>query len=224
MSDGADETIEPTPPPAERVTVRRPWWMGVMVGFGVLVVLGNVVAFLYAHSLPDSWSVTRSVEIDADVDAVLPLVATPARWPDWSAFSTVRDASLVATPEGPESGAGATLRWTGQLFGNGTLTIASVTDSAVKYDIVMHGQPFSPGGEITFVKRDDGGVTVTWTDGGPFPDTMSKLFGSVIEDGIARDFGFGLDRLKRLAETGATPARSAPNATEAGSSAVTADE
>lgn len=219
MSDATTNETEAAP--VARPAPKRPLWLTVMVGFAGLVVLGNLAAFLYATSLPESWEVTESVKIDAPPAAVRPLVATPGRWPDWSAFSTARDATLLTTTAGPDAGEGAQLRWTGKLFGTGELTLTEATETEVTYEIVMHGQPFSDGGTLTLMETDGGGTEVTWTDGGPLGDTMSRLFGSVIRDGIARDFRFGLGRLKELAEEDAP---SGEREAEAGSSVGPADE
>lgn len=200
MSGSADDSRAADTPAGPRAP--RPIWITVLVGFAGLIVLANFAAFLYARSLPDRWDLREEVLVDAAPEVVWPLVATPGRWPDWSAFSADRDASLNTVTKGPEAGAGAIMLWQGDLYGAGQLKIVEADPSRVEYAITMHGQNFSDGGEIYFEPESGGSTRVVWVDGGPLGDTMSRLFGSVIESGIRRDVQFGLGRLKTLAEAG----------------------
>ncbi len=100
-----------------------------VVSLIIVVVLAATVGAL----LPASGRVERSVEVSNPVRQIFDTVNTLRRFPEWSAERRL-DPQMRMEFEGPRSGIGAGVRWTGnQDVGNGRLTVASTDqDSQVK--------------------------------------------------------------------------------------------
>ncbi|MDZ4774524.1 MAG: SRPBCC family protein [Planctomycetota bacterium] len=170
----------------------------------VLLILGG--AFVAGFFMPRQWSVRTQTVVQNSPAAVHPLVATPRRWPEWFAWNKVKDPSIVYTFSGPESGVGASLTWTSERLGTGTVTLTkSDPSTGVAYDLVISGfGEFPIRGEIDF-KAADGTTTVTVSEGGELGSSpIPRLFRGVMEGKLAHDLQNALERLKALSE-GRTP-------------------
>ncbi|QDT63715.1 SRPBCC family protein [Calycomorphotria hydatis] len=209
-SPPADTPTDDTP--IERPTFRRPWWMHIAVVLAFLIVAANVVAFLYARSLPKSWTATATVEIEAPIETVFGKLGDVTSWPEWIAWNQDRDPTIIFTfvddkgtsyhseEELPPSVELNTLRWMARGFGNGEITLTERNPpNEVRYSWIVQGRAFTDGGSIT-LSESENGTQVTWTDGGQLNDTMSRIFGNVLRDGVKSDFETSLQKLKQSLE------------------------
>jgi hypothetical protein len=169
----------------------------------LLALLTFIALFLVvALFLPSRYEFQRSIHIQAGSDAIYPWINNLKRWPEWTAWNHEKDPTLRYTYDGPEEGAGASCRWTGEKSGNGAMTITeSDPASGAKYEI-DHGKHRSAG-EILF-EPDGAGTRVIWTDAGQLgANPLNRYFGLVIDRMIAPDFEAGLARLKQKVEAAA---------------------
>lgn len=167
---------------------------------GVLVILGG--AFVAGFFMPRQWSVRTQTVVQAPASAVFPLIAKPSRWPEWFAWNKAKDPTIAYTFAGPESGVGASLTWTSEGLGTGTVTIAkSEPATGIAYDLVISGfGEFPIRGEIVFSEAN-GSTTVTVLEGGELGTSpIPRLFRGVMEGKLAHDLQNALERLKALAE------------------------
>jgi hypothetical protein len=169
----------------------------------LLALLALVALFLVvALFLPSRYEIQRSIHIQARPDAIYPWVNNLKRWPEWTPWKNEKDPTLRYTYDGPEEGAGASCRWTGDKSGKGVMTITeSNPGNGAKYEI-YHGRQRSSG-EILF-EPEGAGTRVIWTDAGQLgANPLNRYFGLVIDRMIAPDFEAGLARLKQKVEAGA---------------------
>ncbi len=168
------------------------------LGLVVAVVLFLAIGLL----LPRQVRVERSVTVAAPPATVYVQVdgfRTFQKWSPWFA----RDAAARYAFEGPEFGAGATMRWESDPHGVGKgsqrITLAR------PYDRVESEIDFGPQGAAFAAFRlapEDGGTKVTWeleADLGANP--LSRWFGLAFDRRVGPDFERGLANLKRLAES-----------------------
>jgi hypothetical protein len=173
--------------------------MFALFGLAALIALFNIGAYLYGLTLPDDWSVKESVVISAPPEDVVPFVATPRRWTEWSSWSKTFDPTAEFHFDGPESGEGASFAWLGEQLGLGKMAITKVTSNEVEYTLKLQGETFSENGRVAF-EPVAGGTRVIWTDGGKVNGTLGRFFRQRLEDSVSADFAASLQRLKQTVE------------------------
>lgn len=115
------------------------------------------VAFL----LPKDRYVSRSIEIEKDVEVVFDQVNTLKNWENWSAWS-VSDSNTVYQYSKKESGKDAWQTWSSQTIGEGKLTIVeSKNNQLIETSLDFYDQG-KGAGKWEFSQRK-GITTVTWT-------------------------------------------------------------
>jgi len=134
-----------------------------LVFAAVLLLLLMLVVGVF---LPARFAVERSAVIPAPAEPLYAKLATPRTWATWSAWTTAADPTLVYTYAGPDSGVGATMRFTAKKMGNGELEIVeAVPAQAVGYELRLTGTDMKLNGKVTF-EPAAGGTRVTWRDSG----------------------------------------------------------
>jgi hypothetical protein len=144
----------------------------------------------------DTYSVRRSVAIDAPPARIYEQIASFHHWTSWSPWEDV-DPELKRTYSGAESGTGAVYRWSGnRKAGQGRMEITGATEPAsVQIDLVFE-KPWKARNETVFTIAPDGsGSRVTWSMTGKKTlmtrvmgifKSMDKLLGPDFEKGLAR--------------------------------------
>ncbi len=176
---------------------------GSLVGLVALLV---VVGLL----LPRHVRIERSIVIERPPAAIYSIVNSFGRFWDWSPWAGL-DPNLKQSVEGPPSGVGATLHWSGNdKVGTGTQVItASVPDRSVTSDIDFGDMGTA---KATFTLEPlANGTRVTWdldSDMGAGP--IGRYFGPFLDRMVGPDYEKGLAQLKKLVESmpsaGAAPA------------------
>ena len=152
--------------------------------------------------MADTYTVQRTLTIDAPPERVHLHIANFHRWTAWSPWEDV-DPALDRQYSGPEFGVGAVYRWAGnRRAGSGTMGIVeSVPPNLVRIDLNFE-KPFKARNDTAFRIEPEGtGSRVTWTMTGKvtFGTKVMSLFGSM-DKLLGRDFEKGLARLKAVSE------------------------
>ena len=167
------------------------------------VVIAGVLA--YAATLPDTFHVSRSLEVHSPRESVFPLIADMQRFNTWNPFNK-KDPNIKGTYSGPTSGPGAKYAFEGNNdVGSGDLAIVDVASPSrvtMKLDML---EPMRASNNITFTLEPDGqGTRVTWAMEGQMPyigKVMHLVFN--MDKMVGKDFENGLANLKALAEKSA---------------------
>jgi uncharacterized protein YndB with AHSA1/START domain len=168
----------------------------IVIVVGVLI----IVLFVVALCLPSTFSVQRSAVIGGDPNAVYTRFETPRTWAEWSEWTTRKDPTLHYVYEGPESGPGATMRWTSKQMGDGHLTIVeAVPVDHVRYELRMVGSDMEVHGHVQFAPTP-GGTRVTWHDTGSLgSNPLYRLMTPMMDRMLGGAFEESLNNLKRIA-------------------------
>jgi len=168
-----------------------------------LVVIGIVtVIATRAMFIADSFSVQRSITVQAPPEKIFPLLNDFQRFKQWSPWQTLHTAmtSQISTPA---AGPGAVYEWRGNSkAGAGRMEILESKPSSsvrLKLDFL---DPFESHNITDYTLTPTGtGTTVTWEMHGrsTFPSKVMQVFKSM-DDLIGGDFERGLASLKALAE------------------------
>jgi hypothetical protein len=169
----------------------------ILIALIVLVVIALIMAALK----PNSFSISRSVNIKAPPEKIFPLINDFHNMQAWSAWEKI-DPAMKRTYSGAASSVGAQYAWEGNKnIGSGSMEIteSSSTKIAMKLDftapMVAHNMV-----EFTLVPAGDS-TTVTQVMYGPSPyisKAMSLVFS--MEKMVGTKFEEGLASLKAIAE------------------------
>lgn len=179
---------------------------------GVVLLAAIAIILGLAATKPDTYTVTRRIEIAAAPETIHPLVSDFRNWTAWSPWEGL-DPSMRRTYSGAQSGVGAVYAWEGNdEVGAGRMEIVRMSaprDIDIRLDFM---RPFESANETRFEFEPRGGTTqVTWQMNGPMP-FISKIMSVFVsmDSMIGPDFEKGLARIKALAERGAARPAEAP--------------
>ena len=148
--------------------------------------------------LPGTVEVTRSVQIEAEPEAVFPLLNDLERWAEWTPWGEVE-----SRLEGPPAGTGARRVWDDPGLGSGSLTlVGSRPPAGVDYEVVVEDGAIRFEGTIS-VAAGAGGSVVTWTERADLG--WNPLLGwtaLTMDESQGRQLRESLDRLKAEVEAG----------------------
>ncbi|HYH35318.1 MAG TPA: SRPBCC family protein [Nocardioides sp.] len=147
------------------------------------------------------YTVTRSVEVEADLATCHRLVDDFHEWQKWSPWEDV-DPHLQRTFSGPDAGVGARYAWSGnRKAGQGSMEIVGSTPEEIRVHLVFE-KPWKAENPVTFRFTPTGSTTrVTWTMSGENRGAAAVFAKLVSMDKLlGKDFERGLARLKASAE------------------------
>jgi uncharacterized protein YndB with AHSA1/START domain len=169
----------------------------------ILVAIAVIIFFIVAAMQPSDFRVTRTATISAPASAVFSHVNDLQKWEAWSPWAKL-DPEAKNSFEGPTSGTGAIMRWSGNnKVGQGSMTIVeSHPDDFIRFKLDFL-KPFVATNTAEFAfNSENGQTTVTWTMYGK-NSFMSKLIGLIMscEKMVGSQFEKGLAALKSVVET-----------------------
>jgi hypothetical protein len=161
-----------------------------------------LLIFVAIAGRPDEFRVTRSVIIPASPATVFAQVNDLHAWEAWSPWAKL-DPNAKSTFEGPTSGTGASMGWSGnKKIGEGRMTITESRANewiGFKLEFV---RPFKATNMAEFTFRPEGNQTVVnWSMSGK-NNLGGKVFSLFMncDDMIGKDFEKGLANLKSVVE------------------------
>lgn len=184
----------------------------ILFGLTVLLVL---VFFAGAALLPERITIERSIRIERPPGMVFAVANDLSRFNEWSPwFHLDPDASY--RQEGPVSGPGAALHWTGdKTVGTGTLRILeSEAPSRVLTEVAFEGFDPPARAELRIAPADNDASTTTWTFDATLQGATARWFGLIMPGHIGEDYERGLAQLKRVLETQPAPPPDMPEVTQ----------
>ena len=175
-----------------------------MLDIVLLIVLIALVGLAVAIARqPNEFEISRSTLMQAPAAAIFALVNNLRCWDGWSPWAKL-DPQAKNAFEGPESGAGAVMRWAGNnKVGQGSMTIIdSQPDSLIRLKLEFL-KPFKGKSTAEFNFHPDGEqTTVTWRMHGE-----NKLIGKAMnlvmncDKMIGGQYEKGLANLKAIVES-----------------------
>jgi uncharacterized protein YndB with AHSA1/START domain len=164
-----------------------------------VLVVGIIV---YAATKPDTFSIVRSLKINAAPEQVFAEINDFNRWKSWSPWEK-KDLTMQRTFSGSASGVGTIYEWNGNNnVGQGRMEILESTAAQkiiIKLDFF---KPFEAHNMAEFTLKKDGEATlVKWEMRGPQP-FVSKLMCIFMnmDKMVGTDFEAGLANLQKLSE------------------------
>jgi carbon monoxide dehydrogenase subunit G len=170
---------------------------------GAIVIVISIVALLfYAAIMPDTFTVRRTISINAPPEKIFSFIDDLHKWDSWSPYEKI-DPAMKRTYSGASIGKGSVYEWDGDWkVGKGRLEIAETsTPSKVKIKLDMI-RPIEGHNIVEFTLEGNGDSTiVTWAMHGSSP-YISKVIGLFVnmDRMIGKQFETGLGNLKAVSE------------------------
>ena len=152
--------------------------------------------------MADTFTVERSITIDAPPSEIYPHIVDLRKWSPWSPWEEM-DPTMEKTFSGPDTGPGSSYSWNGnRKVGQGRMTIVDASDDA-RVDIDLEFlKPFKARNDTVFsLDPEADGTKVTWTMTGE-KTLMTKIIGifKSMDAMVGPDFEKGLASLKSEVE------------------------
>ncbi len=165
----------------------------IAMGLGGLIVLLVVIGLF----LPSGYSMQRSTVINAPVDVIFNQVVDFQNHDAWSPWEAA-DSTIQNTYGEITSGVGATVSWTSENSGEGSMEIIEVVENAsitTALDFKDEGQAT---GSWTFEETEEG-VNVTWGFSGDSGyNLIGRYMGMMMDNMVGPQFEAGLASLKEV--------------------------
>ncbi len=162
----------------------------------VLVVLILVVGIL----LPSSYTIERSIVIEAPPEEVHTYVGDLKKWGEWTPWKE-DDPTIIVTYGEKTKGVGASQYWVGD-SGTGSLTFTQDSPaSGVEYDLTFDGGTYECRSAMQYNSLSDNETEVTWTMAGDMGQSIVGGYLVLMMDSMIGDmFDKGLSNLKNKVE------------------------
>jgi hypothetical protein len=159
----------------------------------VLVLLVVVIGLL----LPQSYSVSKSINITARAASVKPLISDFSQWYKWSPWKKI-DPTIEFQLGEPSAGVGAHQSWQSK-WGTGEMTLSTLTDSTIVINILFADEHIITG-DILFVEHANS-VTVTFNVQGQATLPLLSGYIALLSEWLLKNaLAQGLNNLKTVAQ------------------------
>jgi effector-binding domain-containing protein len=165
---------------------------------GIVLVIACVF-FLGAYLLPARVTVERQVDLDRPAAMVFAVANDLSRFNEWSPWYAL-DPSATYRFEGPVSGAGAVMHWSGNTaVGTGSMRIIS-SDAPTRIDMQVAFEGFDPPADTGYLIESTSDATsrMTWRFDVALSGPTARWFGLVMPGHIGADYEKGLGQFKVL--------------------------
>lgn len=164
--------------------------------FAALIISFLVIAAL----LPKTYHIEKTIVIKRSTGEVMNRIGNLNDYSLWNPWQQA-DPSSVKTITGTPNTTGHKYSWQGKKTGVGSLTLASMDEKHIHFDLEFL-KPWKSKAKDNwlFEKWGDGETKVTWENSGELPWPMARLMGPIINKNLSHQFGIGLDNLKKLCE------------------------
>ena len=168
----------------------------------VYIFVGLVVALLVAAALlPKVYNVEKTAIINRSIPEVMKKVSDLneyAVWNPWQKSEPGSSRVITGSPGTP----GHRYAWEGKKIGVGNLTLSSIDDKHIHFDLqILKPWKSKARDNWLFEPWGDGDTKVTWQNSGELPWPIARLMGPMISKNLDHQFGAGLNNLKQLCES-----------------------
>ncbi len=167
----------------------------------VYLFIGLIVALLVVAALmPKIYNIERTVIIKRPVPEVMKRVGNLNDYSIWNPWQQ-SEPNSARTITGTANTPGHKYAWQGKKIGVGSLTINSLDDKHIHFDLLFL-KPWKSKAKDNwlFEHWGDGETKVTWQNSGGLPWPVARLMGPMIHKNLNHQFGVGLDNLKKMCE------------------------
>jgi hypothetical protein len=168
----------------------------------IYIIVGLIVLLLLiALLMPKNYYIEKTIVIRKNIADVMSRVGNLNSYAQWNPWQQM-DPTAKSTITGMASTPGHRYAWEGKKIGIGSLTISSLDEKHIHFDLeflkpwkskAKDNWLFEPWGDGTETK-------VTWQNSGDLPWPVARLMSPMINKNLNHQFEAGLNNLKKLCE------------------------
>lgn len=167
----------------------------------IYIILAVILGLLVGAALmPKVYNIEKTIIIKKTVADVMGRIGDLhhyRQWNPWQQTDTTAESIITGTPKQP----GHKYAWTGKKIGVGSLTVASIDDKHIHFDLEFL-KPWKSKAKDNwlFEPWGDNETKVTWQNSGALPWPIARLMGPMINKNLNHQFTIGLQNLKKICE------------------------
>ncbi|OSZ81305.1 hypothetical protein CAP36_08735 [Chitinophagaceae bacterium IBVUCB2] len=167
----------------------------------VYIFIGMIATLLIiAALLPKTFNIEKNIVIAKPVPAVMANVGDLNRYSEWNPWQQTDPTTqkyITGTPNTP----GHKYAWEGKKVGMGSLTLNSIDDKHIHFDLQFL-KPWKSHAKDNwlFEQWGNGETKVTWQNSGSLPWPIARLMGPMLNKSLSKQFEQGLGNLKKMVE------------------------
>lgn len=161
-----------------------------IIGIVVVVLFGGYS--IWMATIDPTYHAERKAQINSCTKEVMATLSDLKTWEAWSAWM-LKDSTMEITYSESPAGEGAWYSWTSQNMGAGKLTITSVTENRMEYDLAFDGMGESKGYFDVVPSGDGVEVAMGFSGESPF---FTRVFNLAMDAMVGPDFDTCLARLQ----------------------------
>jgi hypothetical protein len=167
--------------------------------FSIIIIL-LVVVVVVGLFLPTSYTVERSIVIDAPPSQIHKYVGDLRNWDKWSPWKE-QDSEMVVTLGQKTKGVGASQSWVGQGY-DGALTFTKDSqDDGIEYDVFFDDGTYMCQSAMVYEPLENKETKVIWTMNGDMNmPVVGGYFVLMMDSEVGSMFEKGLKNLKNTVE------------------------
>ena len=170
-------------------------FVGIIVVLAIIIIVGSFL-------LPKSYSVNRTITINAPDSVIYKNIADYNEFYKWNAWSKM-DPQAKVTITGNIAQPGHLYQWNGEKSGNGQMKINKVEINKMVDMELKFIKPMESVADTRFdIEKETNGNKVIWTMSGESKGIINKWFCLFMDKMIGKDFEDGLKSLKEKSEKG----------------------
>ena len=161
------------------------------------ILLGLLVG---AAWMPKSFNIEKTIVVEKPLRFVMDHVADLnhySQWNPWQQKDPTAKTVIAGIPKLP----GHRYEWTGKKVGVGSLTLNSIDERHIHFDLQFI-KPFKSSAKDNwlFEPWGENGTKITWQNSGQLPWPIARLIGPMLNKSLNKQFESGLRNLKELCE------------------------
>ena len=159
-----------------------------------------VTLLIISTLMPGTYNVEKSTIIKKPVEEVMNRVGNLNEYAVWNPWQQ-SDKNSSKTITGAANTPGHQYAWQGKKIGKGNLTIKSMDNKHIHFELEML-KPWKSNAKDDWLFEPWGGdeTKVTWQNSGNLPWPIARLMGPLINKNLNHQFETGLDNLKKMCE------------------------
>ncbi|MEO7922895.1 MAG: SRPBCC family protein [Chitinophagaceae bacterium] len=167
----------------------------------VYIFASLVITLLIISALmPKTFNIEKTIVIGRPVAEVMNRVSDLnyySQWNPWQQSDPTAKSTITGSPKAP----GHRYSWVGKKVGVGSLTLNSLDDKHLHFDLEFL-KPWKSKAKDNwlFEPWGEGETKVTWQNSGQLPWPMASLMGPMINKNLNHQFEQGLNNLKKMCE------------------------
>jgi hypothetical protein len=173
--------------------------MKILKIIGIVVLSILLILVVGGYLIPPHYHVERTRTFAASTADIQAQIIDLPKWQAWNPWAD-HDPAMKVTYGTPSAGVGASMSWTSDKTGQGSLTITHISNDSVR-EALNFGPDIEPPTTTFYFKPEGQGTQVRWAmDGELGNNPFMRWYGPLMDHFVGTDYEKGLEKLAKVVE------------------------